>query len=435
MAINSDGIGYPLPDEIDPAEAVCIRVYVPADPLYIGSFWQAYAHFGKWLAWARDDAHRGKDAAAVWRPYIQQARDEWDASAGDCGMVNVRQNPDNPCILEVQTLAGGAWVEFADLDLCKFAPGEKLYPDGEGWKELDDTLWHLKVLIEQIDSWLVDGKDADEILLLVSSQVQRAPGIATLVNNMAGMSAGDRTTAIAALDWDETRFQVWCQSNCLNLYDTDYYQWLNCISDAMFDYLNTLDSVLLEGLTSVSSWLLNETVVREWAQASGGGGTGFGGVSPACGWMIEWDFTLGDGGFTPEGSFDAGVWSAAGWGTSDTSLGFPLTRRRHFFIERTWSPAFTLTKLEMEFDYDKGDWNPDSINAWYAGFGASILFAVHSTGVADGIGITHSWTGSLTSDHIIMQLMSSLSEYDNVWSGSATLKKLRIWGTGTPPAN
>jgi len=109
--------GYIIPETIDPKENVCIRVYVPNDPLYIGAFWNAYEFFTKWNAWERDEAKRGADAAAVWRSAFTLAREQWDCSEGNCGIMDVRQ-ANTPCILEKQTDCDGTWETFANLVEC-----------------------------------------------------------------------------------------------------------------------------------------------------------------------------------------------------------------------------------------------------------------------------------------------------------------------------
>lgn len=294
VAVVPDGIGYPIPDPIDPAEAVCIRVYVPADQLYIGAFWQAYSHFGKWVAWQKDAAHNAKDAAAVWSYWIELARAEWDIAQGECGVVNVRQSPTNPCVLQYQDTAGGSWMDFADLSLCVFSPGEKLYADADKWKEIDDFLWHLKSEIETIDSWLDGGKTETEIRIMLAGAIQRSPGISTLIRNMAALSTVDRQTAIDAIVWQEARVSLYCDNDdCTPLYSANYYNWLNCLSAAMFTFLDTLSNALFEDLNNAADWLLDGSVLHEWAVSAGGGGSaGFGGGEPPCGWEVEFDFTL-----------------------------------------------------------------------------------------------------------------------------------------------
>ena len=62
------GAGYPLPagDAYQP-ELKCVKVWVPDLPEYHRALTGALDYFASWLAWERDPAHRGRDAARSWR--------------------------------------------------------------------------------------------------------------------------------------------------------------------------------------------------------------------------------------------------------------------------------------------------------------------------------------------------------------------------------
>lgn len=66
----ADGKGYIIPDEPQPDGLYCLKVYIPADDLYLYAFAGAYQFFGKWMAWERDNSQRGKLAAESWRNAI-----------------------------------------------------------------------------------------------------------------------------------------------------------------------------------------------------------------------------------------------------------------------------------------------------------------------------------------------------------------------------
>jgi hypothetical protein len=121
--------GMILPDTIDPGDVVCARVYIPDDSLYIAAFWQVYQSLTTWLVWERGGT-RAKQAADVWKAAYDMARLEWVAGSG-CGIMDVRQKPDAPCIL--QKRVGSEWEDFADLRLC--VPKLRLY----GGKVQQDT--------------------------------------------------------------------------------------------------------------------------------------------------------------------------------------------------------------------------------------------------------------------------------------------------------
>jgi hypothetical protein len=122
---NSDG-GYRLPDVIDPEERICVTVRVPNDLMHLIAFWGALEELARWWNWERDAAKRGREAAAVWRAVIDEARA--NTVYGECsgGNVQVRQRPGEPCKLDVDY--GSGWQQFADLRLC--APEVTVQPDG-----------------------------------------------------------------------------------------------------------------------------------------------------------------------------------------------------------------------------------------------------------------------------------------------------------------
>lgn len=61
---------YPIPDPL-PDGLRCFFIAIPDDDLFLWQFMGAYRFFGTWVAWERDAAKRGKDAAALWRNAIE----------------------------------------------------------------------------------------------------------------------------------------------------------------------------------------------------------------------------------------------------------------------------------------------------------------------------------------------------------------------------
>lgn len=113
--MTKDG-GFPLPTVIDPPETVCVQFNVPNDPGYTRAFWGALWLLGEWFNWQRDNDHKGRDAAAVWRRQWYEAAANFEGGQG-CPMFDVRQDPDALCTLQ-KTTDGETWVDFADLRLC-----------------------------------------------------------------------------------------------------------------------------------------------------------------------------------------------------------------------------------------------------------------------------------------------------------------------------
>jgi len=116
--VATDSRGYLLPENAQPPDTVCLKVYIPNDPLYLREFWDAYSYFTQWSAWKRDPLKRGKDAARVWLKAYDQAREEYILRGGcPVAITNLRQNPLDPCKLEFSE-DGVTWTEFANLKDC-----------------------------------------------------------------------------------------------------------------------------------------------------------------------------------------------------------------------------------------------------------------------------------------------------------------------------
>lgn len=111
--------GYLLPTVIDPPDTVCVQINIPNDRFHIAAFWGQIELLARWYTWERDDAHTGKDVAAVWREVFTQARQYWEdcnmACPGGGEQTKVRQNTTNPEKLEVSYDGEETWLVWADL--------------------------------------------------------------------------------------------------------------------------------------------------------------------------------------------------------------------------------------------------------------------------------------------------------------------------------
>lgn len=74
----SKGRGYLLPDgEAYTADMRCALVFYPAKDEYLYALGGSLDYLGNWMAWERDDAKRGKDAALAWREATELTRECW----------------------------------------------------------------------------------------------------------------------------------------------------------------------------------------------------------------------------------------------------------------------------------------------------------------------------------------------------------------------
>ena len=63
-------MGYLLPENVSPADYICLRVYIPNDELYLEAFSGQFHELSTWLAWDRDGTSRASQAAARWKDAI-----------------------------------------------------------------------------------------------------------------------------------------------------------------------------------------------------------------------------------------------------------------------------------------------------------------------------------------------------------------------------
>jgi hypothetical protein len=308
--------GYRLPDVVDPEDSVCIRAYVPNADEYIAAFWQSYEFLTKWLAWERDDGHSGALAAAAWLPRFLRAREEWLCSGGECGLMDVRQKPDEPCVLQKQLCCDGEWIDFATISLCTVGP--EPYQD-DPIDELLDILWSWKTVIEQIDDYLDDGKSASEIKVLMSSLISYLPGLTSVIDDMASTSEEDRQDAIDDFPWEDALSVFWCTGGECGIQSSgwldDMGDWLDCLIDTVLDWTDEQTDKMSEWVSGTLDGIADTTGIIAVANLFPDGGTNFGYSEPTCYFDHTFNFASADGGWSVwQTGWDSGEWvSSSGW--------------------------------------------------------------------------------------------------------------------------
>lgn len=127
---------FPIPTDPTPEGVKCITLMIPDDMEHEAVFAGALALLTKWNSWQKDGTTNARDCANTWRAALDAG---WEAC--QVALTDVRQNEESPCILEKQ-VDGGAWEEFADLQLCpprlRRNEGRIQWFDGEGWVDLPE---------------------------------------------------------------------------------------------------------------------------------------------------------------------------------------------------------------------------------------------------------------------------------------------------------
>lgn len=118
----------PTPQNRNPRDTVCLQIEVPNDREWIGAYYDAVEQLSYWFAWDRDEGHTGRDIAERWwRAFLSIRKCNPEQPMDGCcdGSEDqlIRQNPDNPCLLESSS-DGIHWCTLFDQSLCVPANGQ-----------------------------------------------------------------------------------------------------------------------------------------------------------------------------------------------------------------------------------------------------------------------------------------------------------------------
>lgn len=314
---------YLLPEDIDPDDDLCIRVYIPNDPIYIGAFWNAYEYFTKWGAWERDDAHRGVEAASRWLSSFEQARDEWLLGLGAC---------------------------------CPFIPVSE-----EPLDNLADLLWSIKEVFEQIDNWLDDGYTATQIKGWMTNYIQRFPGLADAIDAMSLETSVDRQAALNAFDWQSAYDGIWCDDSC-DLSDYTgafgFIGWSECAITKFLSYLEVQIDEMSEWVFTGFDGVVDWAGIPWLSSMTPAGGLNFDFITPVCPFTHTWDFSEESGDWV--GDWNPGF--GGHWGDGQGWL--PDVRqqpddnqwRKSYWLYREFTGTY-ITSLKVNVTLDKGNIN------------------------------------------------------------------------------
>lgn len=129
------GLLHHLPDVVRPPDTVCYAIEVPNDPWYLRAFVGTFFELASARSWDNDEAHTALQVAQVWLEIALALKPGCSngSGAGDSGgdMPRLRQNPDNPCLLEQECLPD-QWVTLFDASLCVQANTGQPSPGGDG---------------------------------------------------------------------------------------------------------------------------------------------------------------------------------------------------------------------------------------------------------------------------------------------------------------
>jgi hypothetical protein len=289
--------GYLLP-EVMPTEYRCYQVFVPDCPEAVAAFWGSLDYLSKWMAWERDDLHRGKDMAALFYTGVQLARDQQDWGCGV--LTSVRQHPDYPCLLQYSEDDGETWITFADILLCPVLPGA---PTDDGEALSTDVLWVLWNIFDVVRVSLDGGGTVAQAAQMGAEQSLQWLGRHYLVvwraiaQAMSEHSPAERASAMDYDEWEPLHAAGWCDARDEDPED-DYKHWLDVWADGLMEWLNEAAGWLWVALNTTAETLLNAVNLASAGYAGNGEGAGFGWSTPACPGRWDWYFEGSDPPYT-----------------------------------------------------------------------------------------------------------------------------------------
>ena len=137
MSRNNPAPKWVLPLVMEPPTSTCYLVPVPDDIYHRAAFMGALATLGHWTAWKRDAEHRGAKAAGVWQRIADNLKSqpcdvERQLVGGvleDCGM-RLRISPTNTCIIQCFDECAQTWGDWFDVSQCVPAGATQPGPGG-----------------------------------------------------------------------------------------------------------------------------------------------------------------------------------------------------------------------------------------------------------------------------------------------------------------
>lgn len=404
---------FPLPDNWDVYDTVCVIVPLPRDAQYIAMFRGLLDN----LTWTRSfQLHPTENAARRVADSWARALASRELEFENCGEFDVsydlRVKPGEPWTTQFSTDGGATWHDAIIQPNWSGGAGAIVPPPTSGSAAGDVTA----ALLQKLWQWLCQQFETG-----IGSSQPKAVTVSNIMSSLAPYGAGaavqsnvesayDAYNALPSgekPDWrDDCAYgyafegiQAHIQANPSN--------WLDSLAAYLFSSLDWASSTLMQSLNAAAASLGGDSLWNWTANQGGtGGGGGGAGFAGSCPFTHTFDFAVNDGGFTTlPGVYNAppGSWSGGGaWGSALVyQIGLPLTQTDRLWIIRSFS-ARELTSLELHVDFSgiqSGTFPADtngSITLFASGVQvAQLVFEPSSTGP-----LTFTWTGSVTADRI-----------------------------------
>lgn len=283
------------------------------------------------------------------------------------------------------------------------------------------------------------------------------------IDTWVGIWAGETAKSFAQLGaWAVSKFFYVWETITEDYWDEDFEVEFACIlynnatvngdGSVSFDYDSVMSELQIFALNSfslnyVSLWLQLEYL---FYFAAGGDGLNAAGGTTAveeydCDdcedtvWCYYFDFRENDGGWSPDDiPPEFGTWvSGEGWDSQDKVITItnPDQARRAVQIEIEFTPATTLTRFEVLYDYTGGTFSTPANPALQLIVNGSAVLSKASTAMSNGDDRNDWWDGSIADPESLLIVLRSSTDVTSpyAYSGACKITGVRVEGTGSNP--
>lgn len=451
MAANFQPPYFPLYLTLNsiPVERFCRTIRIPNDPRWVGLVDGVLTALTSPAYWRKFGTLTPEEMAEAWQAMIE---DSWTIEG--CPVeFDVRQNPDEPCLLEKTFDGGATWTTFADLQACPplltwgFNGLNVGYHTPEGFSEfrVPDGAW----IDNPPEDWFTALEPSPQMLAQTNDECLAAANAV----NVLWQTAHDVATQLIDI--------VGGQTLALAEFDTGLALIFNA---AISGYVSTAISLFfagIQGLFAVTDFseadqqLLICLIQDNMTGTDGDWSINFGAVD---GGMIGVGITedvancisfilslIGSNGLnlaaktTQVGTADCSdcddTWShffdftlgSEGWTfghVAETGSGLqPVNFDQFRLIQGSITFASTvITSLDWDMDFTAGH-----DGGYYLGNAAGTSRLIEGSSNTSG---HHFWSGSATLVDLFMNVVCSDT---NFFNGDALVRSLTVAGTGTDP--
>lgn len=470
--------GWQLPEVVDPPDFWCYQVYIPKDIAYLRAFRGALGTLAYNWNWQRDPAHTASLVVQKWIDQIDISEQLFSENEGECvdicaeilnciltngDIQNAISYYSNISNINSSTTENQSILDTNVIDNPFGCDNDIIYGMCVQIVEFTDRI--IKDLFEVIDASQLSSVNVGYIIKLI-------PVLETFqldeIFELTDKLVDDVETAYLSASTELLKTEIACElfclaqlNNCTLSFETirDYYQDK---ANVVFTYTDVLSFILdfTSGTFVGNASFYAMHILFYQILAFGGKFLEY--LAPDyfkiiasmlndpdpdwsiecddCGWTHTFDFTVNDGGFVPmdSGFGDRGVWSSGnGWITTDVQIHpSEIGRyRRTCFIKRDFTET-EITRIEMTYDYVEGN----TVEPTYA----TILVGQYDVNTPLAT-ITQNFNSvqdgddqvqilSNTEDTNSIRLLTTTSSQNSaIYTGSATITKCKVYGTGDNP--